>query len=130
MARSGVHIITSLFFTCPGSIRGIPLFLLSYPTALDERDIIFGGEDALRTAITHARTRHPEAIFVLSSCTAETIGDDVQGICASFPGNRIHVVPTGGFLGGSFEDGFSNALVSLLPEQRERTETGGIRLAE
>lgn len=82
-------------------------------TALDERDIIFGGEDALITAITHAGRRQPEAIFVLSSCTAETIGDDVQGICASFPGNRIHVVPTGGFLGGSFEDGFSNALVSL-----------------
>jgi nitrogenase molybdenum-iron protein alpha/beta subunit len=94
-------------------------------TALDERDIIFGGEDALRTAIMHAGTLHPEAIFVLSSCAAETIGDDVQGICAMFPELRICVVPTAGFLGGSFEDGFSKALIALAGTTGQEVNGGG-----
>jgi len=92
---------------------------------MDERDIIFGGEDVLKAAITHAGSFHPKVIFVLSSCAAETIGDDVSGVCAACPGSRICVIPTAGFLGGSFDDGFSKALVTLAEKARPEGDGTG-----
>ncbi|MDD4138098.1 MAG: nitrogenase component 1, partial [Methanoregula sp.] len=82
-------------------------------TGLSETEVIFGGEETLRRAIGHAAGRNIHAIFVLSTCIVQTIGDDVEAVCAEEYGIPVIPVPTAGFLGGSFQDGMNNALVTL-----------------
>jgi nitrogenase molybdenum-iron protein alpha/beta subunit len=82
-------------------------------TGLSEQDIVFGGESALRRALDRAAGRSVQAIFVLSTCIVETIGDDVEAICAEEYGIPVIHIPTAGFLGGTFQDGVNNALIAL-----------------
>ncbi|WP_059369264.1 nitrogenase component 1 [Treponema endosymbiont of Eucomonympha sp.] len=52
-------------------------------TNLDERDIILGGEQKLRKAISLASERYnPKAIFIFTSCASGIIGDDIEAIVA------------------------------------------------
>ncbi|NYT05985.1 MAG: oxalate:formate antiporter [Methanomicrobiales archaeon] len=82
-------------------------------TALGEREIIFGGESALEKAIGIALERSPHAIFVISTCVAGTIGDDINAVCA--PERDVPVIPIdcAGFLNGGFRQGFVSALIGL-----------------
>jgi nitrogenase molybdenum-iron protein alpha/beta subunit len=82
-------------------------------SALTESDIVFGGEEALARAITAIGERDVAAVFVLSTCIVDTIGDDVEAVCGR--GYKVPVIPvkTAGFLGGNFQDGVNNALISL-----------------
>ena len=82
-------------------------------TRLTENGIIFGGEDALEETLARAVSLSPAAVFVLSTCIVETIGDDVAAICAKSRGVPVIPVPTAGFLGGVFETGVMNALSSV-----------------
>ena len=81
-------------------------------SALSEQDIIFGGEGALLDSIKEAASMSPGIICVLSTCVTEMIGDDVRAVAGN-TGLPVCVVPTAGFLGGTFEDGFSEALIAL-----------------
>jgi len=81
-------------------------------SGMTEREVIFGGEDVLMSAIRQAASGDPGIIFILSTCIAETIGDDVSAVARN-TGDMVCVVPTGGFLGGDFETGFSQALIAL-----------------
>ena len=91
-------------------------------SALAETDIVFGGEEALARTISAACERDVSAVFVLSTCIVDTIGDDVESVCAR--GYPVPVIPvaTAGFLGGTFQDGVKNALISLaaLAEPTEK----------
>jgi len=50
-------------------------------TALNERDVVTGGEEKLEKAIIEADKRYrPSAIIVLSSCVPGIIGDDIDGV--------------------------------------------------
>ncbi len=83
-------------------------------SALSESDIVFGGEDALeRTIQEAAQGRKFAAVFVLSTCVVETIGDDVEEVCSRKYGVPVVPVPTAGFLGGTFHDGVNKALIAL-----------------
>jgi nitrogenase molybdenum-iron protein alpha/beta subunit len=82
-------------------------------TGLDESGIVFGGEEALHRTIASAAREDPAVIYVLSTCVVETIGDDIREVCRQDYGVPVVVVPTAGFLGGTFSDGVANALVSL-----------------
>jgi nitrogenase molybdenum-iron protein alpha/beta subunit len=84
-----------------------------YSSGLVESEIIFGGEAALERALIECVSRNPECIFVLSTCIAETIGDDVGAVCSMDWGVPVVQVPTAGFLGGVFQDGVINALCTL-----------------
>jgi nitrogenase molybdenum-iron protein alpha/beta subunit len=66
-------------------------------SSLTESDIVFGGEEALSRTIRSVTGRDVAAVFVLSTCIVETIGDDVAA----------------GFLGGNFQDGVNKALIAL-----------------
>jgi nitrogenase molybdenum-iron protein alpha/beta subunit len=84
-----------------------------YSTALGEQDIIFGGEGALEKTIERVLQRKPRLVCVISTCITETIGDDTDAVC-----NREWDVPvihlhSAGFLGGSFNEGFVNALKGI-----------------
>ncbi|HII99031.1 MAG TPA: oxidoreductase [Methanoregula sp.] len=82
-------------------------------SALGESDIVFGGEDALFRTIHAVCERDVSAVFVLSTCIVDTIGDDVEAVCAREYGVPVIPVSTAGFLGGTFHDGVNKALISL-----------------
>jgi nitrogenase molybdenum-iron protein alpha/beta subunit len=91
-----------------GNVR-IPNIMSS---GLNEGDVIFGGESSLAKAIARASDERPAIIFVLSTCITDTIGDDVLGVCGNSDA-EICYIPTSGFFGGQFEDGFTNALNTI-----------------
>ena len=82
-------------------------------TALCESDIVFGGEGALQRTLDAVAENDVSAIFVLSSCIVDTIGDDVAAICNREYGVPVVIVPTAGFLGGTFQNGVANALCAI-----------------
>jgi nitrogenase molybdenum-iron protein alpha/beta subunit len=82
-------------------------------TGLSESDIIFGGEAALERTLDAVVKRHNGAVFVLSTCIVDTIGDDVAAICRRDRGVPVLPIPSGGFLGGTFQNGVNNALNAL-----------------
>ena len=97
-------------------------------TGLSETEVIFGGEEVLRRAIGHAAGRDTRAIFVLSTCIVETIGDDVEAVCSEEYGLPVIPVPTAGFLGGTFQDGMNNALIALAGRAGPCRKKGGINI--
>ena len=58
--------------------------------------MIFGGEGALDHTLDQVIARDPGAVFVLSTCIVDTIGDDVGMVCGSKAGVPVIVVPTAG----------------------------------
>jgi nitrogenase molybdenum-iron protein alpha/beta subunit len=82
-------------------------------TGLSESDIIFGGEGALERTLEAVTKRQVDAVFVLSTCIVDTIGDDVAAICRRDYGVPVLPVPSGGFLGGTFQNGVNNALTAI-----------------
>ena len=89
----------------------IPKVIVSNIT---NREVIFGGEEALLEALDRADAKNPALILVVTSCVPETIGDDVEGVCASHAAaDKIVYVPASGFLGGSSQDGENIALISI-----------------
>lgn len=92
--------------------NGEGLFPRIYSSSMTEADVVFGGEETLSGTLLAARRQQPGIIIVLTSCVAAAIGDDVAAACDR-AGVRAVVVPTGGFLGGGFSRGVSEALLAL-----------------
>ncbi|MFA4875951.1 MAG: nitrogenase component 1 [Methanoregula sp.] len=97
-------------------------------TGLSETDIIFGGEETLRRTLESAAGRDVRAVYVLSTCIIDTIGDDVCGVCAGDYGIPVIPVPTAGFLGGSFQDGVNNALTAIAGTAPLSRKEAGINI--
>ena len=97
-------------------------------TGLLETDIVFGGEKALERALVQAADRDVRVIFVLSTCIVDTIGDDVDSVCAGDYGVPVVHVPTAGFLGGNFQDGVNNALIALAETAAPCPKGGGVNI--
>ena len=93
-------------------------------SGLTETDIIFGGEQALDRTIDTVMGSNPAAIFVLSTCIVDTIGDDIGIVCRKEWGVPVIPVPTAGFLGGSFQNGVNNALIALAGIAAPGNKTG------
>jgi nitrogenase molybdenum-iron protein alpha/beta subunit len=93
-------------------IRTIPLI----STGLEERDIIFGGEASLERTIRTAVNDEPGAIFVISSCVAGMIGDDTDAVASKEWDVPVISLPGAGFLGGTFQEGFIQALMTLAKQ--------------
>lgn len=61
---------------------GPELHRLSFSTDLQEKDVIFGGEQKLHRALVELIDRHyPKAAFVYSTCIVGIIGDDLEAVC-------------------------------------------------
>jgi nitrogenase molybdenum-cofactor synthesis protein NifE len=61
---------------------GPELHRLSFSTDLQEKDVIFGGEQKLERALRELIARHrPNAAFVYATCIVGIIGDDVAAVC-------------------------------------------------
>lgn len=106
------HINTSLLYTtlAEHDVFRIPEIV---STGLGEDEVIFGGEDALHDALTTVCADDPAAVVVASTCVSETIGDDVEGICSQSWDCPVIYVPSSGFLGGTFTDGYTSTLAAL-----------------
>jgi nitrogenase molybdenum-cofactor synthesis protein NifE len=96
---------------------GPTLHRLSFSTDLQERDIIFGGEEKLYRALSELIERHdPKAAFVYSTCIVGIIGDDLGGVCRRVSAEKkIPVIPvqSEGFKGNKRE-GYSAACKALF----------------
>jgi len=74
---------------------GPALHRLSFSTDLQEKDVIFGGEEKLYRALIELINRHsPSAAFVYSTCIVGIIGDDLEGVCKRVAHEKgIPVIP-------------------------------------
>ena len=95
---------------------GPQLHRYSFTTDLREKDVIYGGETKLRTALVELISQYrPRAAFVYSTCIVGLIGDDVDAICKSVAQQTgIDVIPvhSEGFK-GTKKDGYSAACTAL-----------------
>jgi nitrogenase molybdenum-iron protein alpha/beta subunit len=97
-------------------------------TGLGETEIIYGGEEALARAISSAADRDFCAIFVLSTCIVDTIGDDVVEVCNREYGLPVIPIPSSGFLGGTFQNGVNNALIAIAAMAEPCTKNTGVNI--
>lgn len=90
-----------------------------FSTFVEEHDLFFGGEEALRQALLEARVTKGDALLgVAVNCASALIGDDVRGVCTAFaPGVPVAVAEAGGFT-GEFDDGYGKAFLAVLEALR------------
>ena len=95
---------------------GPQLHRMSFSTDLQERDIIFGGENKLYQALVKLiDTCHPNAAFVYATCIIGIIGDDIDSVCRRVSEEKgIPVLPvhSEGFK-GTKKDGYKAACEAL-----------------
>jgi nitrogenase molybdenum-cofactor synthesis protein NifE len=100
-----------------GSLSSGPeLHRLSFSTDISEREVIYGGEKKLHSALTELIAAYrPKAAFVYATCIIGLIGDDVQAVCAKVEAEAgIPVIPvhSEGFR-GTKKDGYKAASEAL-----------------
>ncbi|MDD3078357.1 MAG: nitrogenase iron-molybdenum cofactor biosynthesis protein NifE [Paludibacter sp.] len=101
-----------------GSLSSGPeLHRLSFSTDLQERDVIFGGENKLYDSLIELIDAHnPKAAFIYTTCIVGVIGDDVERICRQVEKEKnIPVIPVQapGFQ-GSKKDGYKVACEAIF----------------
>jgi nitrogenase molybdenum-iron protein alpha/beta subunit len=86
-------------------------------TRLFETDIIMGATDKLRDLILKAdATYKTKVMFVIGTCSADIIGEDIEGLCRSLQpkvGARLIPIHSGGFRGDLYA-GMDLGLSTLL----------------
>ncbi len=90
-------------------------------SSITEKGTIYGGEANLKKGLENlVHLYKPQAVGILSTCLAETIGEDTARIAAVFQaekgaslGLRLIPVPTPGY-GGSHTEGYFQALRSIV----------------
>ncbi len=96
---------------------GPELHRMSFSTDLREKDVIFGGEKKLASALSELiDTYQPRAAFVYSTCIVGIIGDDVAAVCRKVGEEKgIPVLPvhSEGFK-GTKKDGYKAACDALF----------------
>jgi nitrogenase molybdenum-cofactor synthesis protein NifE len=110
-----------------GTSIGIPPITLLC-TALNERDVIYGGEEKLKRAIKLAdETYKPDVIPVLIACSAAVIGDDVEAVIRDISKEvnaKLFPVHSEGFAYSNQGAGIDEALMGvveyLMEEPKEK----------
>jgi nitrogenase iron protein len=77
-------------------------------TNMQETDVIFGGDDSLTDAITKIHDRMPSSsIFIVSSCPAGIIGEDIDCVVDQMRSKGVNVYPvrTDGVMQGDYVAG-------------------------
>lgn len=85
---------------------------------LREKDTIFGGIGRLHQCISYVmKTYAPKCLFVVSSCVAGVIGDDVEqetDMAEEEYGIPVICMPFAGFLGGEYSDGYYKTVDAII----------------
>lgn len=91
-------------------------------SSLNEKGTVYGGESNLKQGLANLiRIYKPKVIGVLTTCLAETIGEDIERIVQSYqeehPLNRTLILPvhTPGY-GGSHSEGFFHTLRKITEQ--------------
>jgi nitrogenase molybdenum-iron protein NifN len=90
-------------------------------SSLNEKGTIYGGEKNLKQALDNvSKVYQPQLIGVLTSCLAETIGEDIVRIAAEYRENnpaspRLVPVPTPGY-GGTHSEGYWLAVKNIIAQ--------------
>jgi nitrogenase molybdenum-iron protein alpha/beta subunit len=96
--------------------RGLPVEPTTC-TAMDETNVVYGGEGKLREAIQEVHARyHPDLITVLSCCCSGIICDDVETVAEEMElelGLPVLAIRSEGF-GGDFRSGHEDAFRALI----------------
>jgi len=85
-------------------------------TKLCVDEIVHGGEDLLARTIREARDLPLSAMFVLSACGPEIVGDDIVAVCEDLQPEvkfRLIPIPCAGFRGSQY-DGIDIALDTMV----------------
>lgn len=85
-------------------------------TKLCVDEIVHGGEDLLSRTILEAKDLRISALFILSACGPEIVGDDILGVCEDIqPQVKFKLIPIecAGFRGSQY-DGIDIALDTIL----------------
>lgn len=96
-------------------------------TVISDSDVVFSGEGSLERAVRSAlELFQPAALFVISGCVSEIIGDDIPAVLARVPHEipLIHVEAAGfrGDASAGLEAGWL-ALLSLMEPPVPRSDT-------
>jgi nitrogenase molybdenum-iron protein beta chain len=103
-------------------------------TSVSEKEVVFGGDDKLRTTIANAlKIIDAELFVVLSGCTSEIIGDDIAEVAGEFKDAEKPVVyaNTPGFKGNNYlgHDWVLKAIFEqYLGERKPRTQKGLVNI--
>jgi nitrogenase molybdenum-iron protein alpha/beta subunit len=85
-------------------------------TKLCVDEIVHGGEDILARTIREAKDLPISALFVISACGPEIVGDDIVAVCETLQPEvkfRLVPIPCAGFRGSQY-DGIDIALDTVL----------------
>lgn len=89
-------------------------------SSLNEKGTVFGGEENLKKGLDNVRLLYePKIIGVLTTCLAETIGEDIGGITSRYLQERaltdlpVVNVPTPGY-GGSHSEGYWQTVYAIV----------------
>jgi nitrogenase iron protein NifH len=84
---------------------------------MDERVVIFGGNDGLETALRRAAQRHPAVIVLVTTCSAGIIGDDLRVSQArahdALDGIPVVTLQADGDLNGDYSQGVLDASTTI-----------------
>ena len=75
-------------------------------TSINERDVVFGGEEKLQSTIENAlKVIDADLYVVLTGCTPEIVGDDVEEVVGGFKNSKKSVIftSTPGFKGNNYK---------------------------
>jgi nitrogenase molybdenum-iron protein beta chain len=103
-------------------------------TSVSEKEVVFGGNDKLRTTIENAlKIIDAELFVVLSGCTSEIIGDDIAEVAGEFKAAAKPVVyaNTPGFKGNNYlgHDWILKALFEqYLADRKPDTQKGLVNI--
>jgi len=105
-------------------------------SSLHEEAAVFGGIKRLELGVETMVERYPElrVIPIITTCSTETIGDDIEGairkvqrtLKAKYPDRVVHLVPvhTPSYT-GSAVSGYNVAIQSLITTMARKTEPNG-----
>lgn len=106
-------------------------------TNIDQKSVVFGGEDKLRETVKKAVERYqPKIAFIYASCASGIIGDDIDAIAGDlqieYPETIMVPIHCEGFKSKICASGFDAAFISInkyiLKKQKMEKEKGLINL--
>jgi nitrogenase molybdenum-iron protein alpha/beta subunit/molybdenum cofactor biosynthesis enzyme MoaA/predicted Fe-Mo cluster-binding NifX family protein len=99
-------------------------------SSLTEHGTVYGGEENLKKGLVNLiKLYHPKIVGIMTTCLAETIGEDILGIIERFyeenPEHReLHIIPVNspGYGGTQYEGYMAavRAIVSTIPMETEK----------
>jgi nitrogenase iron protein len=98
-------------------------------TEMDERVVIFGGNDSLEKGLRNAAEDNPKAIFVVTTCASGIIGDDVRvaydAAAEALGKTPVITVNADGDINGDYMQGIIDSMIAVADRYIDRTVAPG-----